>query len=107
MKRRVQFTIGPGSSPAFAGVRPGSKSALFHHLIDVGSADQTGLRSVFENRPPDPAVELFDPGELPAIIDFVMKGGLEEAQRKDLARQREGATEVSCSAFGRAVVERM
>jgi Zn-finger nucleic acid-binding protein len=31
----------------------------------------------------------FDPGELPAIIDFVMKGGLEVAQRHEAARQRE------------------
>ncbi|HUJ58973.1 MAG TPA: zf-TFIIB domain-containing protein [Kofleriaceae bacterium] len=31
----------------------------------------------------------FDAGELPAVIEFVMKGGLEAAQRKDLARERE------------------
>jgi Zn-finger nucleic acid-binding protein len=31
----------------------------------------------------------FDPGELPAILDFVMNGGLEEAEKKELHRQRE------------------
>jgi Zn-finger nucleic acid-binding protein len=31
----------------------------------------------------------FDAGELPAIIDFVMKGGLEKAERKDLERERQ------------------
>ena len=31
----------------------------------------------------------FDAGELPAIIEFVMQGGLEKAQRKELERQRE------------------
>lgn len=30
----------------------------------------------------------FDAGELPAIIEFVRKGGLAEAERKDLARER-------------------
>jgi Zn-finger nucleic acid-binding protein len=30
----------------------------------------------------------FDAGELPAIIDFVMKGGLEQAARKDLEREQ-------------------
>jgi len=30
----------------------------------------------------------FDAGELPAIIDFVMQGGLEAAQKKELERQR-------------------
>lgn len=33
----------------------------------------------------------FDPGELPLIIEFVMNGGLEHAQRKDLERLRETA----------------
>lgn len=31
----------------------------------------------------------FDPGELPAIITFVMNGGLEQAQKKELERMRE------------------
>lgn len=31
----------------------------------------------------------FDPGELPAIITFVMNGGLEQAQKKELDRARE------------------
>ncbi len=31
----------------------------------------------------------FDAGELPVIIEFVMQGGLEEAQRKDLERMRD------------------
>ena len=31
----------------------------------------------------------FDPGELPAIIRFVMSGGLEQAEKKALDRQRE------------------
>jgi len=31
----------------------------------------------------------FDPGELPRIIQFVMNGGLEQAQRKELERMRE------------------
>lgn len=30
----------------------------------------------------------FDPGELPAVIEFVMKGGLEQAERKELERER-------------------
>ncbi|MGE5183283.1 MAG: hypothetical protein ACM31C_14535, partial [Acidobacteriota bacterium] len=29
-----------------------------------------------------------DAGELPAIVDFVMKGGLEQAARRDLERER-------------------
>jgi len=33
----------------------------------------------------------FDSGELPLIIEFVMNGGLERAQRKDLERMRETA----------------
>ncbi len=33
----------------------------------------------------------FDVGELPQIIDFVMNGGLEQAQKKDIARLREQA----------------
>jgi len=33
----------------------------------------------------------FDAGELPRIIDFVMNGGLERAERKDLERMRETA----------------
>jgi Zn-finger nucleic acid-binding protein len=33
----------------------------------------------------------FDAGELPLIIDFVMNGGLDRAQRKDLERMREVA----------------
>jgi len=33
----------------------------------------------------------FDAGELPAIIDFVMQGGLEKAERRDLERLREQA----------------
>ena len=31
----------------------------------------------------------FDPGELPAVITFVMNGGLEQAERKELARMRD------------------
>jgi Zn-finger nucleic acid-binding protein len=31
----------------------------------------------------------FDPGELPAIITFVMNGGLEQSQKKELERMRE------------------
>jgi hypothetical protein len=31
----------------------------------------------------------FDAGELPQIIEFVMKGGLEAAQKKELERQRQ------------------
>jgi Zn-finger nucleic acid-binding protein len=31
----------------------------------------------------------FDPGELPAVITFVMNGGLEQAQKKELERMRE------------------
>ena len=31
----------------------------------------------------------FDAGELPAIIEFVMKGGLEQAERRDLERQQQ------------------
>ncbi len=31
----------------------------------------------------------FDPGELPRIIEFVMNGGLEQAQRKELERARD------------------
>jgi Zn-finger nucleic acid-binding protein len=31
----------------------------------------------------------FDAGELPRIIEFVMNGGLEQAQKRDLERQRE------------------
>jgi Zn-finger nucleic acid-binding protein len=30
----------------------------------------------------------FDAGELPAIIEFVMRGGLEQAERKELERER-------------------
>jgi Zn-finger nucleic acid-binding protein len=30
----------------------------------------------------------FDAGELPAIVEFVMKGGLEQAARRDLERER-------------------
>ncbi len=30
----------------------------------------------------------FDVGELPAIIDFVMQGGLEQAAKKDLEREK-------------------
>jgi Zn-finger nucleic acid-binding protein len=33
----------------------------------------------------------FDAGELPVIIDFVMNGGLEKAQKRDLERLREQA----------------
>lgn len=33
----------------------------------------------------------FDAGELPVIIDFVMNGGLERAQRKEIERMRETA----------------
>jgi len=33
----------------------------------------------------------FDAGELPLIIEFVMNGGLETAQRKDIERMRETA----------------
>src|SRR3954465_10099199 len=33
----------------------------------------------------------FDAGELPMIIDFVMAGGLDKAQRKDIERRREAA----------------
>jgi Zn-finger nucleic acid-binding protein len=33
----------------------------------------------------------FDAGELPLIIDFVMNGGLEKAQKKDIERMREAA----------------
>lgn len=33
----------------------------------------------------------FDAGELPLIIDFVMHGGLDTAQRRDLERRREAA----------------
>ena len=33
----------------------------------------------------------FDAGELPLIIDFVMNGGLERAQIKDIERMREAA----------------
>jgi Zn-finger nucleic acid-binding protein len=33
----------------------------------------------------------FDAGELPLIIDFVMNGGLDKAQRKDIERMREAA----------------
>jgi Zn-finger nucleic acid-binding protein len=33
----------------------------------------------------------FDAGELPLIIDFVMNGGLDKAQRKDFERMREAA----------------
>jgi hypothetical protein len=31
----------------------------------------------------------FDAGELPAIIEFVMQGGLEQAQKKELERERQ------------------
>ena len=31
----------------------------------------------------------FDAGELPAIVDFVMKGGLEQAEKRDLERERQ------------------
>lgn len=31
----------------------------------------------------------FDAGELPAIIEFVMQGGLEQAQRKEIERERQ------------------
>jgi len=31
----------------------------------------------------------FDVGELPAIIDYVMKGGLEKAAKKDLEAERQ------------------
>ena len=31
----------------------------------------------------------FDAGELPQIIDFVMKGGLEAAQKKEIERERQ------------------
>lgn len=33
----------------------------------------------------------FDAGELPAIVEFVMKGGLEQAQKKELERLRDQA----------------
>jgi Zn-finger nucleic acid-binding protein len=33
----------------------------------------------------------FDAGELPLIIDFVMNGGLDKAQKKDIERMREAA----------------
>lgn len=33
----------------------------------------------------------FDAGELPAVVDFVMNGGLEAAEKKEIADQREAA----------------
>jgi Zn-finger nucleic acid-binding protein len=33
----------------------------------------------------------FDPGELPRIIQFVMNGGLEQAQKKELQRMKQDA----------------
>ena len=33
----------------------------------------------------------FDAGELPRVIEFVMKGGLEQAQKKEIARLKEDA----------------
>lgn len=33
----------------------------------------------------------FDPGELPRIISFVMNGGLEKAEKKEIARMRDAA----------------
>lgn len=33
----------------------------------------------------------FDAGELPAVVDFVMNGGLEAAEKKEIAEQREAA----------------
>ncbi len=33
----------------------------------------------------------FDPGELPRVIEFVMNGGLEQAQKKEIARLKEDA----------------
>jgi len=33
----------------------------------------------------------FDAGELPLIIDFVMNGGLDKAQKKEIERMREAA----------------
>jgi Zn-finger nucleic acid-binding protein len=40
----------------------------------------------------------FDPGELPAVVEFVMNGGLEQAEKKEIAEQREAAQRAKAEA---------
>lgn len=44
----------------------------------------------------------FDQDELPRIVDFVMKGGLEESERREVARMREDARRARSEARGSA-----
>jgi Zn-finger nucleic acid-binding protein len=41
----------------------------------------------------------FDPGELPVVVDFVMNGGLEAAEKKEIADQREAARRMQQEAY--------
>jgi len=45
----------------------------------------------------------FDAGELPLIIDFVMNGGLDRAQRRDIERMREAAQRELAAAHAAAL----
>jgi Zn-finger nucleic acid-binding protein len=40
----------------------------------------------------------FDAGELPVVVEFVMNGGLEQAEKKELADQREAARRATADA---------
>jgi len=42
-----------------------------------------------------------------AIVDALEKTIMDKQVTYDLARQMQGATQVTCSGFGRAVIERM
>lgn len=41
----------------------------------------------------------FDAGELPVVVEFVMNGGLEQAEKKELAEQRESARQARSDAI--------
>jgi Zn-finger nucleic acid-binding protein len=41
----------------------------------------------------------FDAGELPVVVDFVMNGGLEAAEKKEIADQREAARRMQQEAY--------
>lgn len=77
-----------GTAPKYAGLDKVNPTAVI--LSGVMMLEHMGW---------DAAAELVRQGVGAAIAGGVVT--------YDLARQREGATEVSCSAFGRAVVERM
>jgi Zn-finger nucleic acid-binding protein len=40
----------------------------------------------------------FDPGELPVVVEFVMNGGLEQAEKKEIADQRDAANRAKAEA---------